>query len=156
MSEIIRLKVPASVTEDYTVNDPETGESRTETRTIEFVSHGNLSAELKPKTQIKTKSRAFADHLIGRYGLTEIVETADGDASDDDADENAFESQYAADFPYRKIFIDLGMPIETVRGLNREQLIGVKGIGEKAADAVLNYQPAPPVLQNNEDNGGDE
>jgi len=144
MKEPIKLKVPAK---------PKS----------EFVSQGNFGAELKPNGTVETESREFADFLINQYGLTE---TSAGDSSENDAPPpSGLEAEYPADFPYRNVFISQKIPIETVRGLDREQLISVKGLGAKSADEVLAYAPAPIVplvpatgdgtLQNS-DNGGQE
>lgn len=38
----------------------------------EFVSHGNFSVELKPKSVISVKDRRFADWLVTEYALAEV------------------------------------------------------------------------------------
>jgi hypothetical protein len=62
----------------------------------------------------------------------------------DDSKDHPDETPNAADefpenFPSVSVFRKLGLTYADVRLLDRDQLIGLKGIGEKAADAVLDF-----------------
>jgi hypothetical protein len=133
MSEEIRLKVPAGgVMREFVTTDPKTKKETRERRAIEFVSQGNHVADLAPDSTVTTKSRLFADWLIGELGLEE-VEPVNEQASS----ASPLDAEYDADFPGRKVFISLGIPFETVKGLSREKLIEINGIGPRTADEVL-------------------
>lgn len=162
MSEPIKLKVPAKgVTHAVTTVDPETKEAVTKQVPVEYVSQGNYDAELKPNSIIETKSERFADFLTSEYGL-EIINPQPVEVPV--APENPphdYEAEYPADYPKREVFIGLGMPFETARGLSREQLVTVSGIKDKTADTILSWQPAPvvpiqPEAGSEENNGGQE
>ena len=111
----------------------------------EYVSVGNYGTELVPNATVEVTHRPFADWLVREHGL-EIVsgeEPAGGQQQPEKTEEQIFaeklEAEYPADFPDRKILIGQKIPIETARGLDRDQLIALKNVGEAKADAILSY-----------------
>ncbi|HQU84501.1 MAG TPA: hypothetical protein PKY59_15290 [Pyrinomonadaceae bacterium] len=136
MSKKIKLRVPGEITQEVVETDPDTKEKVTRQQVLEYVSHGEDGAELKPDSIIETSSRKFADWLIREYGLEEIQ--AD-ESTENEAISNEFETQYPVDFPSRKVFIEKQISVETARNLDRESLIKIDGIAEKSADKILNW-----------------
>lgn len=130
MNETIKLKVPK---DGVTV----------EGNVVEELSQGNFRAQVAPNTAIEIESRQFADWLILSHGLTEIKPKEKKNQTEN---ENPFAGDYAPDFPGREAFITAQIPLETVRGLTRDQLVTIPGIGAQTADAVLGYQPSPAAL----------
>lgn len=115
----------------------------------EFVSHGNLEAELKPGSIIETTNPNFARWLVDSHKLTIVSETeVDADvAAADDAEEVPDEQlpeeidaeAYPADFPGRDALIEANVSFETVKTLTAEQLDDYKGIGPKTAADIVAY-----------------
>lgn len=134
MSEKIKLTVPGEVTQEVVQIDPVSKKEVKVRQSIEYVSHGEHGAELKPNSIVETTSRKFADWLIREYGLEEVQ--AD-EPNENDSGNNEFEEQYPADFPARKVFIEKQISIETARNSDRESLIKIEGIAEKTADKIL-------------------
>lgn len=119
------------------------------------VSVGNFEAELKPNSIITVENRRFADHLIENFGLTETGKKSSGDDGDGDGGENQF--GYPAGFPGRDALEAAKIPFETVKGLTLEQLVAVKGIGEKTAESILAFEPEETDGEETaDDNGGEE
>lgn len=110
--ETIKLRVPADVPEGFP----------------EYVSQGNLATDLPRGEVIEVSDRAFADWLVRELGLESLRPV-----------ESPLEADYPADFPRREIFIALGIAAIDARGLDRDGLIALNGVGEKTADAVLEY-----------------
>jgi hypothetical protein len=48
-------------------------------------------------------------------------------------------SDLPENFPARDVLVAAGINLETVASLDREALLGIKGIGEKTADLILDY-----------------
>lgn len=117
MSEKIKLRVPAEPAAEY-------------------VEHGNFKATLDPGTTIEVEDRAFADWLVSEYALEDLTPAAEPAG---EPDVNPLEAEYPADFPDRALLIGNQIPIETARGLDRDQLIALPYIGKKKADAILEY-----------------
>lgn len=137
MTEKIRLKVPSAPA-------------------AEFVSQGYLRADLQPDGVVETDSRQFADYLIGEFGLAEIGEPQRSDSSSSEPSlKERLEAEYPPDFPRRDVFIEMEMPLATVRGLTREQLVDLNGIAEKTADKVLAFlaEPVETMPETNVDGG---
>lgn len=124
MPDKIKLKVPASID-------------------IDFVGMGNFQTELPPGEVIEVEDRRFADWLVREYNLTEEGKPEDPNAA-----------AYPEDYPNRRAFIKLGLSEIDVRGMDRDELIALKGVGEKGADAVLEYYAAEQ--QPGGENGGNE
>lgn len=143
MSEkTIKLQVPDEVPEGFVTAENKTAK---ETRSIypEYLSQGNEAVTLVLGETVEVENRRFADWLVRECGLVVI--------------EAPLDDEYPADFPHRKIFIKLLMPIEYVRTLERDVLIAIKGINEKGVDAVLEYFAAQvPVEPVNEENTEDD
>lgn len=119
MSEQIKLRVPSKPAAEY-------------------VSQGNHSAELIPKSVITVDNRRFADFLVNEYACAEV-----------DGDHDPFEDEYAADFPGRKVFIAAKTPIVDLRMMDRDQLLAIEGVGEKTADGILEYFAAETADRDN-------
>lgn len=122
----ILLNVEEVPTVERTVVNPKTDKETTEIRSIISYSIGNLSVEFKERDQIETDLREFADHLIDKFELIEVVEKK--------PDEN-----YPDDFPARKVFIKNNIAFAVAVEMKRDELLEVNGIGTETADAVLDY-----------------
>ena len=123
----IRLQVPDVVPEGFP----------------EFLSHGNFEATLTPGSTVETVHRGFADVLVRDYGLVEAVSGQHSAVSPDKDQRSKIEDQsddqFPDDFPRRELFAGQEFSLETLRGFDRDQLIALPGIGEKTADAILEY-----------------
>lgn len=120
MKLVIKLKVPAEPKQ-------------------EFVSQGNLHAELVPNSTIETTNRKFADWLIRDHGLTEIKPRKKAENANA---VSPFAVGYPAEFPGRDAFIAAEIPYETTQGLTREQMLKVPNIGAQTVDAILGVEAA--------------
>lgn len=103
----------------------------------EFVTQGNFQADLTQET-VETTEANFARWLVAEYGLEDVTpEVADDDGGADEP--SAVPGEYPEDFPRREVLIENNISIDTARGLDRDQLIALNGIGEKSADAILEF-----------------
>lgn len=109
----------------------------------EFVSQGNFHAELAPDSTVETTSREFADFLIVQYGLTEIHRKTKHEKPEK---VNQFAVGYAENFPGRDALVGAEIPFDSARGLSREQLLKIPGIGAATADQILGFTSEPPAV----------
>jgi len=95
-----------------------------------FDAIGDLAAEL-------LKKKTFVDG----EGMVAVFEPAlatdNGQLTVDNAGAEESESGFPEEFPAVEQLAAAGLSYEDVRLLNREQLIDIKGIGGKTADAIL-------------------
>lgn len=145
--EIIRLRVPAEPPEGYLASGAKRKEDDERPMFPEYVEQGYHSTELPLGKTIEVKDRLFADWLVREYGLEDLTPPAVSDEEETEA-EGSPASDYPEDFPGREVLIENNISIDTAKSSTKEQLVALKGIGEKTADAILEYFAR--------DNGGNE